>query len=42
VTRCGPPSWRPGYAMRDGKYDTIFPDGLLTFDTVTFDTSFHS
>ena len=29
-------------ARSDGKYDTIFPDGRLTFDTATFDTSFHS
>jgi len=29
-------------AKTDGKYDTIFPDGRLTFDTATFETSFHS
>jgi len=28
-------------ARSDGKYDTIFPDGRLTFDTATFNTSFH-
>ncbi len=28
-------------AQSDGKYDTVFPDGRLTFDTATFATSFH-
>jgi len=29
-------------AQSDGKYDTIFPDGRMTFDTATFVTSFHT
>jgi hypothetical protein len=28
-------------AQSDGKYDTIFPDGRLTFDTITRNTNFH-